>query len=125
MISKSQCIEWIAALRSDEFKQGRGKLYNKEDDSYCCLGVLAKINNLPIRGVALNWEEHSSIWLYPSENDESESCNGDFYSMEIPSMSIPLNESFTITLAGMNDRNVSFEEIADHLEKYFLPLLSD
>lgn len=53
MISKSQCIEWITALRSDEFKQGREKLYNKEDDSYCCLGVLAKINNLPLKGATL------------------------------------------------------------------------
>jgi len=35
--------KWIAALRSGEYKQGRGKMYNKEDDSYCCLGVLQKV----------------------------------------------------------------------------------
>src|ERR1700722_19140718 len=34
--------KWVAALRSGEYKQGDGKLHNRTDDSYCCLGVLCR-----------------------------------------------------------------------------------
>ena len=125
MISKSQCIGWIAALRSKKFKQGQGALHNNKDDSYCCLGVLAKINNLPLDGGFLTLENHPSVWLYPDYNPDVETCNGEFFKMGIPPISLPAGTSFTDNLAGMNDRNVSFEEIADHLEKYFLPTLTD
>ncbi len=33
--------EWIAALRSDEFKQTTGQL--KTDSGFCCLGVLCEL----------------------------------------------------------------------------------
>lgn len=32
---------WLAALRSGEYKQGKGHLCR--DDSYCCLGVLCEV----------------------------------------------------------------------------------
>ncbi len=35
--------KWVAALRSGEFTQGHGGLYNRETDSYCCLGVLCEL----------------------------------------------------------------------------------
>lgn len=37
---------WVTALRSGEFKQGRGALFGSDDQgnpSYCCLGVLSKL----------------------------------------------------------------------------------
>jgi hypothetical protein len=34
---------WIAALRSGKYKQGDGRLYSAEDDTYCCLGVASRI----------------------------------------------------------------------------------
>jgi len=37
---------WLKALRSGEYEQGRSLLYNAVDGKYCCLGVLAKINNM-------------------------------------------------------------------------------
>lgn len=39
---------WITALRSGKYKQGIGKLYNPEKDTYCCLGVLCNIQRIPI-----------------------------------------------------------------------------
>lgn len=38
---------WIEALRSGEFKQGQKQLFDPTYDTYCCLGVLCKIDNLP------------------------------------------------------------------------------
>ena len=35
--------KWITALRSNEFKQGDCQLYNKNNDTYCCLGVACHI----------------------------------------------------------------------------------
>jgi len=42
-MKKNDAVKWVNALRSGKYKQGNGYLYNKEDDSYCCLGVLNKI----------------------------------------------------------------------------------
>lgn len=41
MLTRKQKEKWIAALRSGNYKQGTGKLYDSETDAYCCLGVLA------------------------------------------------------------------------------------
>lgn len=38
--------KWTAALRSDEFPQGRGRLRTKE--GFCCLGVLCEVAGLQI-----------------------------------------------------------------------------
>ena len=32
--------EWVAALRSGEYKQATGSLYRESEDAFCCLGVL-------------------------------------------------------------------------------------
>jgi hypothetical protein len=38
-LSKLAKNKWIRALKSDKYKQGKGYLYNKYTDAYCCLGV--------------------------------------------------------------------------------------
>lgn len=37
--------EWIAGLRSGEFKQGRGALYRECNKTMCCMGVLEHVVN--------------------------------------------------------------------------------
>jgi hypothetical protein len=32
-------LEWLAALESGRYRQGKNRLHLLEDDSYCCLGV--------------------------------------------------------------------------------------
>lgn len=34
--------DWIKNLRSGEFKQARGQLYDPDEGGYCCLGVLCR-----------------------------------------------------------------------------------
>lgn len=34
---------WISALRSNEYRQGFGRLHNIVENSYCCLGVLCDV----------------------------------------------------------------------------------
>jgi len=35
--------KWVAALRSGKYKQGQRALHNRDDDTYCCLGVLCEL----------------------------------------------------------------------------------
>ena len=44
---KANVKAWIKALRSPKYQQGVGSLNRNE--KYCCLGVLADINNIPTR----------------------------------------------------------------------------
>lgn len=41
-LPKDKKAKWLKALRSNKYRQGKGTLYNKEADSYCCLGVAKK-----------------------------------------------------------------------------------
>lgn len=37
--------QWIAALRSGDYAQATGQLYDPKADGYCCLGVLTHLYN--------------------------------------------------------------------------------
>lgn len=39
-LTKSQYDQWIADLRSGNYKEGTGELHNVEENTFCCLGVL-------------------------------------------------------------------------------------
>jgi hypothetical protein len=41
-MKKSVADEWVKALRSGEYKQGRAQLRSKKD-KFCCLGVLCDV----------------------------------------------------------------------------------
>jgi len=43
--------KWVAALRSGEFKQGRGKLCNMTDNTFCCLGVACIVAGIGPKGI--------------------------------------------------------------------------
>lgn len=43
-ITRRQKREWVAALRSDRFKQGFRTLHHLGDDSYCVMGVVNALN---------------------------------------------------------------------------------
>lgn len=43
-MKKEDKDQWCAALRSGDYKQGKGFLYRPENHSFCCLGVLADLH---------------------------------------------------------------------------------
>ena len=43
MTINSNAQKWVEALRSGEYKQGVGCLYDSRHDKYCCLGVACKV----------------------------------------------------------------------------------
>lgn len=48
-MTKEQKYTWLAALRSGEYKQGKGRLSDEESQSFCCMGV-AEDQGLAMRG---------------------------------------------------------------------------
>jgi hypothetical protein len=50
-MKKSIAMEWVAALRSGEYKQARGSL--QQNDGYCCLGVLCEVVGVEIKDTAV------------------------------------------------------------------------
>lgn len=99
MIDPDFKAKWVAALRSGEYTQGTANLYNDTDDSYCCLGVAGRVAEIPKE--KMNRKTNPAIDLVYQEV-----CPG-------------LAKEEMYELVEMNDgKKSSFEEIADHIEKY-------
>jgi hypothetical protein len=103
--------EWVAALRSGEFEQAKGSL--KDDDGYCCLGVLCELYRRKFGG---RWERN---------------IGGGFEYLGmvglLPSMVVVwaglMDKSPTakkggaeVSLTDMNDQGADFSKIADLIE---------
>jgi hypothetical protein len=107
--------EWIAALESDEYKQGQCMLKTKENQ-YCCLGVashlLAKKGILiesvndrgyPIFADPLNAKDHSY---------ETLPVAAQLYMDVSANPLVETNDEGHISLAELNDGGKTFKEIA-------------
>jgi len=107
--------KWLEALRSGDYKQVAGMLKGQGEDGvvgYCCLGVLAEINNKlePIEealGTPKAWQVNqggviNSIYL-------PENLARDEYGLGFRAQQ---------QLANMNDKDkMSFDEIANWIEE--------
>lgn len=58
MLTKEMKENWIAALRSGDYKQGKVRLQQK--DRFCCLGVLCHLNRIEI---GLGHDNEAYDWL--------------------------------------------------------------
>lgn len=97
---------WVAALRSGDYKQGCGELYNPNEDTYCCLGVLCVVNG--IQKDEIQFEE------YPAPDVVADLGLPDTYGTLPDSHGV-----YWESLVDANDADVSFSEIADIIEKQF------
>lgn len=89
MLTPSQFNKWITALRSGKFKQGTRRLYTKETNSFCCLGVLRRVCKID------SHPQLNIVYLDPKIVHQAEQYR----------------------LSEMNDRqNCNFSSIADYLE---------
>lgn len=106
---------WVAALRSGNYKQGINRLRN-ENNEFCCLGVLCDISE---KG---KWASLNHFPFYTDGNDWSSFSLPEGIriwaeiSVKNPSVKVGLDE---YTLSHLNDGGISFEEIANYIEKYW------
>lgn len=96
--------KWVAALRSGEYKQGRDKLHNAINNTFCCLGVACHIAGI-------------------TDDEISDYCYTNLLAKANPDR-LPaffqntVIESPAWNLAAMNDGGrKSFLEIADYIEE--------
>jgi hypothetical protein len=123
--------EWVEALRSGRYKQGKNTLRTK-DDEYCCLGVLCDI--AAQKGLG-SWHDEPGGWYFQVSSDGSQG-------IALPPTGVarwafqpvdPEDEAFPIdnpvvpvegtalrsSLAELNDEeDYTFSKIADVVEKY-------
>jgi hypothetical protein len=99
--------KWVAALRSGQFKQGRGSLRN--GNQYCCLGVLCVISGL---GEWESWWESQMAFRY---DGDASTC----YPPLAFAAAIGLSTGRMSLYGHMNDGDeLTFGEIADHIEAH-------
>lgn len=51
---------WVKALRSGEYEQGRHRLYNANDNNFCCLGVAGSLCGMSLQELAYAGGEFTS-----------------------------------------------------------------
>lgn len=102
-------FKWTSALRSGEYKQGKG--YLEDDGKFCCLGVLCKVAGLPTKKEDEEFGNTPIEWI--PKNDV------------LPSFLCDCTET-TETLSQMNDgyrdgltyreAPKTFNQIADYID---------
>ena len=93
---------WTEALRSEKYSQGIGMLYDSEENTFCCLGVACDIVNPRFKKRDPKMLDCANF-VVP--------MNGEVKELK---EKYPLIESY---LATMNDFEVSFEKIADEINR--------
>lgn len=107
--------KWVAALRSGEFNQARGRL--RTDTGFCCLGVLCEIFRRENPHLA-QWNEQLRFEINTS--NVKKKIHDDKLPDVVISWAHMNTASGTLgsTSLGMrNDDGVNFEDIADIIEK--------
>ena len=109
---RQKLIDWIAALRSDQYKQVTGVL--KNDNGYCCMGVMCDLLNPD------GWGEHCQTyggWAYGFTYKSDED-------LEVPPEDVMeyygIDPNLAASFAALNDTHrLNFHQIADAIEWFF------
>jgi hypothetical protein len=115
-MKKEIAMQWVAALRSGDYKQGRSLLRNS-DDAFCCLGVLC---NLHAQAHPEEAKLQTDLQRYYGFHDELPPTVRAWSGMEKPlgaRHSTGLTPGLDDTLADLNDTGYSFAQIADVIEQ--------
>lgn len=100
--------DWVAALRSGKYTQGKGRLktVTAKGPTYCCLGVLCSIRGYE-EGEASFLNEDGCLVFHCDEA----------LLMELFSCNAEAAGAISATLADLNDEGASFEVIARAIER--------
>lgn len=104
---------WVAALRSGEYQQGRNFL-RRDNDTYCCLGVLCDLLKADLK---IDWKNR--------EFENFSFANRDvFLPGSVSSLAGLESNDPMVTVDGkqrrlseLNDKGYSFPQIADLIEQ--------
>lgn len=110
--------KWLDALRSGEYKQGRGTL--RSDNNFCCLGVACDIAKEDL-GIDWGIVQHSSEMTFDKEVNLLPVSVKDWLGIDYPGGNILIGEN-NYPVTAINDRwaEGDFGYIADALEREYL-----
>lgn len=113
--------KWITALRSGKYVQGRAELHNRDNNTFCCLGVLCELAaearvippGKPMDGKTYltAYGENTNTATLPKEVQAWAGIDawGHFYHTD---------EDRGRALTSMNDSGSTFTDIASTIERY-------
>ena len=95
--------EWVKALRSGEYEQGRLAL--QVNDAYCCMGVLCKVGE--------------KIGFAPAiySRNRPDTLQGSYLTAQPVGKELPIGADDILSRMNDSDRK-SFPEIADWIERH-------
>lgn len=104
MSYKAARDKWVSALRSGEYAQGKMSLHSGNE--FCCLGVACEI-----------FKEELSIFVnkFPRKDLYSYNQQISFLPKEV-NVHLGIAEETDVAFAHMNDRGMTFAQIADFIE---------
>lgn len=118
--------KWIEALRSGEYRQGRGylrKITIDGETQFCCLGVLAHLANVKIADLSTSCFEDAFLHTFPSINttDEFVAMYGGYQAYQMPpgewfTNLTGIESSEMCEFASLNDQGHTFNKIANTIE---------
>lgn len=108
-LPKEFAEKWIKALKSGEYRQCRGTMYDSSVDGYCCLGVALSMNGVPnkkMQGRDVIVDENTGVFEKSTKNAPRELYG-------------PASDNdFISKLTVMNDHDLcSFKDIADWIKE--------
>ncbi len=109
-MKESVMKEWVKALRSGGYKQGRDRLVDN-DDKFCCLGVLC---NIAPDSLGLDWKYIEDTWTIGGNDIELPLVVRVWAGMNSSEGHLDHDMS---NLSDLNDDGKSFIDIANHIEK--------
>jgi hypothetical protein len=111
--------EWLAALRSGKYTQGRSRLRTQFDntESFCCLGVLCDVAAKDGPG---QWAKGGSYYLTDGSHSDTSLPLGVSKWAGLNDDNDPVvGPGGGMCLSSLNDENrLSFADIADLIEEY-------
>jgi hypothetical protein len=127
--------EWVAALRSGQYTQGKQALRWKEDNRMCCLGVVCDLHSKTPQ--AFEWSiggggqfrydnlasyapDEVLLWLGLKEDELRTSTIAQQELLEKMQLTFTQTGMVGYILASLNDdKGYTFEQIADFIETNF------
>ena len=115
-LPKEFATRWLEALRSGDYKQAEGLLYDKKEGGYCCLGVACHME------YGSNYYLKNSFGSYAAviAKDENDPGSIKFDLKKIPKelKGDVLDNELVYQLTKMNDNEgFYFKDIADWIEE--------
>lgn len=110
--------QWLAALRSGDYRKTTGVLkrfFKTVQPRYCCLGVLCETvkNDIPRAGVLIKLKDNDCYGVAHGRGQSVKAMLDD----EMKGHTGVTQEQ-QMKLATMNDNGMSFDRIANYIEKH-------